>query len=66
MLLPLLSNLGPDSATLAALLDLLIRTRADLRDARQYALADALRQRLADLGYILEDSATGTSWRREA
>lgn len=66
MLLPLLSNLGPDPATLAALLDLLIRTRADLRDARQYALADALRQRLADLGYILEDSATGTSWRREA
>ncbi len=71
-LLPLLPSLSPDPASLAAvaheratLLDLLIRVRADLRGAKQYALADTLRQRLADLGYILEDGPTGTTWRRD-
>ena len=73
ILLPLLPSLSPDLADRAAvereraaLLDQLIRTRADLRRAKQYALADTLRQRLADLGYTLEDGPTGTAWRREA
>jgi len=45
--------------------DLLIRTRAQLRSAKQYALADQLRGELAALGVILEDTPSGTTWRWE-
>jgi cysteinyl-tRNA synthetase len=53
------------AAEAAPFIDLLVRTRADLRAAKQYALADKLRQDLSDLGIILEDSPTGTTWRWE-
>jgi cysteinyl-tRNA synthetase len=53
-----------DSGDIAPLMDLLIETRAGLRKAKQYELADSLRDRLADLGYVLEDSAGGTTWKR--
>jgi cysteinyl-tRNA synthetase len=41
-----------------------IATRAAAKKARQYAEADAIRAELAALGILLEDSATGTRWRR--
>jgi cysteinyl-tRNA synthetase len=44
-------------------IDLLLRVRADLRKAKQYALADQVRNDLATLGVILEDSPQGTTWR---
>ncbi len=44
-------------------IDLLVSVRADLRAARQYALADQIRTRLAELGIALEDSSQGTQWR---
>ncbi|HEX6290474.1 MAG TPA: cysteine--tRNA ligase [Herpetosiphonaceae bacterium] len=44
-------------------IELLIKTRADLRKAKQYALADQVRNELAALGVILEDSPQGTTWR---
>jgi cysteinyl-tRNA synthetase len=43
--------------------ELLVRTRADLRAAKQWALADNLRKELATLGVLLEDTPTGTIWR---
>ncbi len=46
------------------LVDLLIETRAELRAAKMYAQADAVRDRLAELGYALEDEAGGTTWKR--
>jgi len=46
----------------ADLLDLLIATRASLRQAKQYALADGIRDSLADLGVILQDGPEGTRW----
>lgn len=49
----------------ADLMTLLIDSRANLRTAKQYALADELRDRLAGLGYALEDGPTGTTWRRQ-
>lgn len=49
----------------APFIELLIQVRADLRKARQFALADQIRQQLADQGIVLEDSPAGTSWRRQ-
>ena len=45
-------------------IDLLIEMRARLRADKQWALADEIRQQLAELGIALEDSPTGTTWRR--
>lgn len=44
------------------LIRLLIDTRASLRQARQFALADAIRDGLQALGISLRDSPEGTSW----
>jgi len=42
---------------------LLVQTRNELRAAKQFALADQIRNRLAGLGVVLEDSADGTAWK---
>lgn len=47
----------------APLIELLVKTRAELRKAKQYALADGIRAGLAELGIILEDGPQGTTWR---
>ena len=44
-------------------IDLLIKVRAELRAARQYALADQIRARLAELEVVLEDTSQGTHWK---
>lgn len=43
--------------------DLLIQVRGDLRQAKQWALADKVRDGLKDLGVVLEDTPQGTQWR---
>ncbi len=48
----------------APLVDLLIQTRAELRAAKMYAQADGIRDRLQELGYVLEDGPGGTTWKR--
>lgn len=55
------SSSGAQEAT--PFIELLIELRSDLRKAKQYAIADQLRERLAALGVTLEDSAQGTRWR---
>lgn len=50
------------SGDIAPFIELLVQTRTDLRTARQYALADKIRDSLADLGVTLEDGAGGTQW----
>jgi cysteinyl-tRNA synthetase len=44
-------------------IELLIDVRNDLRTAKQWALADKVRDSLKELGVTLEDSAEGTTWR---
>ena len=44
-------------------IDLLINTRRELRAAKQFALADQIREQLAELGVELEDTAQGTQWK---
>jgi len=48
----------------APFIDLLVELRDELRDAKQFELADRLRSRLAEAGITLEDGAAGTRWRR--
>jgi len=53
---------GAESA--APFIDLLIRTRSRLRADKQWALADEIRQQLAELGITIEDGPTETTWKR--
>jgi len=48
----------------APFIELLIGIRNDLRAAKQFALADRVRDGLAELGIALEDTPQGTEWRR--
>jgi cysteinyl-tRNA synthetase len=47
----------------AAFIDLLIAVRTDLREQKLWSLSDKIRDELIELGVILEDSKTGTTWR---
>ena len=53
-----------NAAQLAAapFIDLLVSVRSELRQARQFDLADAIRNRLAAEGVLLEDGPQGTQW----
>lgn len=55
----------PDSGLSDQLMKLFIQLRADARKNRNFALADAIRKGLSDLGVTLEDRADGTIWRKE-
>ncbi len=46
-------------------IDLLVSVRADLRTAKQWALADKVRNELKALGVVMDDTPEGTQWRLE-
>ncbi len=63
-------GLRPDTAavndggqTAAPFIELLLQVRRDLRAAKQWQLADTIRDSMTKLGVALEDTAQGTSWR---
>ena len=47
-------------------IDLLVSTRQQLRDAKQYNLADMIRDELANHGVTIEDQPQGSEWQYEA
>jgi cysteinyl-tRNA synthetase len=49
----------------ADLIQLLIDVRTEARKNKQFGLSDLIRDRLRELGIILEDSREGTNWKRE-
>ena len=57
-------NLDRDLGTdlLGRLVELLISTRASLRQVKQYQLADNVRDQLAEMGVMLQDGPEGTTW----
>jgi hypothetical protein len=55
---------GDAVESIAPFVELLISVRSQLRDAKQWALADEIRDGLAAIGIILEDDQRGTTWRR--
>ncbi len=46
-------------------IEALIKMRKDARESKNWAQADIARDKLNDLGIILEDGPQGTSWRRK-
>lgn len=48
------------------LLELLLSVRQQARDSKDFASADAIREGLAELGFLLEDTPQGTRWRRRS
>ena len=46
-----------------AFIDLLLELRGELRKQKLWALSDLVRDRLKELGVILEDSRDGTTWK---
>lgn len=59
------STSSTNSSSVAAkpFINLLIQIRSDLRTAKQWALADQIRDQLKERGVTIEDSAQGTTWR---
>jgi cysteinyl-tRNA synthetase len=55
------SNGSDEDAALQAF----ITHRAEARKRRDFGASDAVRDRLAALGYVLQDTAHGTTWKRE-
>jgi cysteinyl-tRNA synthetase len=58
-----LSQATEDHMAAAPFIDLLLEIRSQLRAAKQYALADTVRNRLRDLNIIVEDTPQGPVWK---
>lgn len=48
----------------AALLDLIVEIRQEARQKKDWATADRIRDRLGELGYVIEDSPQGARWKK--
>ncbi|MFC1957586.1 cysteine--tRNA ligase [Chloroflexota bacterium] len=48
-----------------SVMELIITSRNNLRDAKQFQLADEIRNKLGELGLTLEDTPQGTAWKRK-
>ncbi|MHA2032294.1 MAG: DALR domain-containing protein, partial [Candidatus Kariarchaeaceae archaeon] len=57
------STVSTGEKSLPSLIELLIELRSDLRQAKQYDLADKIRSSLSDLNIQLEDKPEGTIWK---
>jgi cysteinyl-tRNA synthetase len=60
------SQAGDNSALTAGLLDYLLELREDARKEKAFERADAIRDRIAELGVQVEDTASGPRWRIDA
>jgi cysteinyl-tRNA synthetase len=56
---------GSQAETLDKVMKMLIKLRQDARGAKNFALADAIRDGLAGIGITLEDRPGETGWRKE-
>jgi cysteinyl-tRNA synthetase len=52
-------------AEAAPFIDLLVEVRLELRKEKMWALSDKIRDQLAEMGVLLEDTKEGTLWRWE-
>jgi cysteinyl-tRNA synthetase len=54
---------GAGAKTVDELMNIVIEQRNDARKRRDYAAADALRDKLEKMGIVLEDKPEATLWR---
>jgi cysteinyl-tRNA synthetase len=54
-----------DSGAEEKLMRVIIETRARAREQKNWALADFIRDSLADAGYVIEDRPTGADWKKK-
>lgn len=47
------------------LIEMIIKMRQEARAAKNYALADSLRNQLTELGIVLEDTPQGVKWKKQ-
>lgn len=59
-----LGDENTDVGDAAPFIDLLLEIRAELRTQKNWALSDAIRDRLSEQGVLVEDSPNGATWRR--
>jgi len=57
---------GLDDSFALQLIEKAIAWRQLAREKREWTIADRIRDDLRELGIILEDSVTGTTWRRSS
>lgn len=56
---------GEDSGRVDRLVNLLVETRKKLRDQKEWELSDGIRDKLDDIGIVLEDTPGGTGWKEK-
>lgn len=59
------ASTGADDDLADKLMDLIIAIRKDARANKDFQTADRIRDGLAEIGVILEDSKAGTTWKRQ-
>jgi cysteinyl-tRNA synthetase len=56
---------GPDQDLLERLVNVFIEQRRNARDRKDFVAADAVREKLNEIGIVLEDKPDRTEWRRK-
>ncbi len=63
---PCASDAAPAADLLGGVTDLVLDARLAARKQRDFSTADAIRDRLAELGIVVEDTPDGARWHRES
>jgi cysteinyl-tRNA synthetase len=58
-----LARMEAEGGKASGFIELLVEVRTELRQQKLWALSDLVRDRLLELGVVLEDSKEGTTWR---
>jgi len=53
-----------DEATVGALLDIIVDIRQEARRKKDWTTADTIRDRLGEIGFVIEDSPQGARWKK--